>query len=508
MRAAGIAVLGVAPGGSRAIACMTNPLAQDSAPPGSWLDPINNVIDGVVNVPIFGIPLLVLWLAVAGVVLTVWMRFVNVRAFGHAIQVVRGRFDRNSDATERAGDVSHSQALWTALSGTLGLGNIAGVVIALSIGGPGATFWMIVCGLFGMTLKFTECALGQMYRVVDASGHISGGPMHYLPKGLAERGLPRLGAVLGATFAAVCIFSSFGAGNLFQVTQATAVLRSALPGLEAHRWVLGLGFAVVVGSVTLGGIGSIARVAGRVVPLMCLLYLVVVVTVLLTNLDRVPGALASIVNGAFRPESVYGGIVGVLVAGMTRATFSNEAGTGSAALAHAAATTDEPIRGGIVALLEPFIDTVVVCTMTATMVLVLDPGASSDPAVAAAMQAQEGASALLLLAGAELPWSRWVLVLAITSFALSTVLTWSYYGERCVRHVAGPRSVVVYRVAFIGLVFAGALIEAESARRFADLAFLSLAFPNVLGLYLLAPTVRRGLDDYLERMRARGRGAS
>ena len=193
----------------------------------------------------------------------------------------------------------------------------------------------------------------------------------------------------------------------------------------------------------------------------------------------------------------------VLVAGMTRATFSNEAGTGSAAIAHAAATTDEPIRGGIVALLEPFIDTVVVCTMTATMILVLDPTGSTDPAVAAALEAQEGASALLLLAGAELPWSRWALVLAITSFALSTVLTWSYYGERCVRHMAGPRSVAVYRVLFVGLVFAGALVEAESARRFADLAFLSLAFPNVLGLYLLAPVVRRGLDDYMTRMRER-----
>ncbi len=499
---------------------MRHPQAESGAAADSFsaLDRINDAIDSIVNVPVGGVPLLVLWLAAAGVILTAWMGFVNLRCFGHAIAIVRGRFDGavpkggadsrdpgEARSAPRGGDVSHAQALWTALSGTLGLGNIAGVVIAIGIGGPGATFWMVLCGFFGMTLKFTECALGQMYRVRDGDGRISGGPMHYLPTGLAELGWPRLGRGLGATFAAVCVFSSFGAGNLFQVTQATAVLRSAVPGLENHRWLLGALFAVVVGAVTIGGIRSVARVAGRLVPSMCLVYLVVVLAVLGIHVERIPGALVSIFEGALRPESAYGGFVGVLVAGMTRATFSNEAGTGSAAIAHAAAATDEPVRGGIVALLEPFLDTVVVCTLTATMILVLDPGSSSDPAVASAMASQEGATALLLLTGAELPWSKWVLVVAILSFALSTVLTWSYYGERCVRHVMGDRggaaAIASYRVAFVGVVFAGALVEAEGARRFADMAFLSLAFPNVLGLYFLAPKVKAALVDYLRRMR-------
>ena len=474
------------------------------------LDHLNDGLEAVALYPVAGVPLLVLWLAVAGIVFTVWMRFVNIRAFGHAIGIVFGKHDpapiRGATATDGAqgarGDISHAAALWTALSGTLGLGNIAGVVIAIGIGGPGATFWMVVCGLFGMTLKFTECALGQMYRVTDESGRITGGPMHYLPNGLAERGLPRLGVFLGAVFAFVCIGSSFGAGNLFQITQATAVLRNVAPGLEPHRAWLGLAFASVIGAVTLGGIASIARVAGRVVPFMCALYLLIVVCVLTMHLERIPGALASIVQGAWSPASAYGGVIGVLVAGLTRATFSNEAGTGSASIAHAAATTDEPIRGGIVALLEPFIDTVVVCTMTATMILVLDPMGSEDPAVIAAMEAQEGATALLILTGAALPFSKWLLTFAIVSFALSTVLTWSYYGERCTRKLFGRASVVPYRVLFVAAVFAGALVEAESARRFADMAFLSLAFPNVLGLYLLAPKVKRELDAYLAGSRS------
>lgn len=474
---------------------MQNPATSPNPESVSVLESINAAIDSVVNVPVFGVPLLVLWLAVAGVVFTAWMRFVNLTAFGHAVAVVLGRHDESGVASAH-GDVSHAQALWTALSGTLGLGNIAGVVIAISVGGPGATFWMVLCGFFGMTLKFTECALGQMYRVTASDGRISGGPMHYLPAGLAERGLPRLGKALGMVFAVVCIFSSFGAGNLFQVTQATAVLREVFPAMEGARWALGLGFASVVGAVTLGGLKSIASVAGRVVPGMCALYLVIVVVILATNAEKVPGALASIWDGALHADSLYGGFIGVLVAGMTRATFSNEAGTGSAAIAHAAATTDEPIRGGIVALLEPFLDTVVVCTMTATMILVLDPGSSTDPGVVAAMEAREGATALLILAGEQQPWSRVALVLAITSFALSTVLTWSYYGERCVRHVAGERFCAPYRIVFVGVVFAGALVEASSAQRFADMAFLSLAFPNVLGLYLLAPIVRRRLDEY------------
>lgn len=473
-------------------------LPQSDAEPAatSLLDSVNAAIDSVVNVPIGGIPLLVLWLGAAGLIFTVWMRFVNLRAFGHAIAVVLGRHD---DGESQEGDVSHAQALWTALSGTLGLGNIAGVVIAIGIGGPGATFWMVICGFFGMTLKFVECALGQMYRVVDSNGRISGGPMHYLPKGLAEQGWPTLGKVLGVTFAVVCVFSSFGAGNLFQMTQATAVLRSVVPAIEPQRWVLGLVFAGVVGAVTLGGIQSISKVAARVVPLMCALYLLLVVTVLVMHADRIPAALGSILSGAWSVNSAYGGIIGVLVAGMTRATFSNEAGTGSAAIAHSAATTDEPIRGGIVALLEPFIDTVVVCTMTATMVLVLGVTESTDPAVMQAMDNQEGATALMLLAGAELAWSKVVLVVAIVSFALSTVLTWSYYGERCVRHLMGARAVTPYRLLFVAAVYAGAVVEAESARAFADLAFLSLAFPNVLGLYFLGGKVRAELKRYLER---------
>lgn len=466
-----------------------------------WLDGIAGAVDArlspLVLGEIAGVPFIVYWLVLAGLITTVHMRFVQVRAFGHALAVVAGRYDRNSGA----GEVTHRQALVSALSATVGLGNIAGVALALSIGGPGATFWMIVAGLFGMALKFTECTLGQLHRKVDPSGRVSGGPMHYLRDGLAQVGRPRLGRILALVFTLTCLGASFGGGNVFQINQSLDAVGEVFPVVERHRWVYGALLAAATGFVVLGGIRSIARTAERIVPLMCLLYLVMAAAVLVLRFEEVPQALHSIVRGAFTDDAAYGGFFGVLARGFRRAAFSNEAGTGSAAIAHAAARTDEPVREGIVALLEPFLDTVCVCTVTALVILVTGAHVDPDPALAAARQSGEGARLTLLALSGELAWTRYLLALVVVAFAFSTVITWSYYGERCARELLGPRASLPYRILFVAFVFVGSQVQAGNAKNLSDTLLLGLALPNVLGLYFLLPRVRGELDGYLARLR-------
>lgn len=445
-----------------------------------------------------GISAVVAYLVVAATFFTLWTRFLNIRAFKHAIQVTRGKYDDPTDP----GEVSHFQALAAALSATVGLGNIAGVAIAIATGGPGATFWMIVAGFLGMSSKFMECTLGQKYREVRPDGRIMGGAMFYLSKGLKELGLGPLGSVLGVLFALLCIGASFGGGNAFQVSQSMNAVNEQLTFLKEQPWIYGLVMSFLTGLVILGGIRRIAHVAEKIVPLMCGVYVATCLYILLTNFSHVPDALLTIVRGAFNPDAAYGGFVGVLVIGFQRAAFSNEAGVGSAPIAHSAAKTDFPVREGIVALLEPFIDTIVVCTMTASVIVITGVYASPDPAIRTFIETNQGAALTAAAFGQEISWFPIVLSVATFLFAYSTMISWSYYGERCWAYLFGDRSSIIYRMLFLICTFLGSIVSATNVLDLSDLMILGMAVPNILGLFLLAPKVRRDLDEYWRMYRS------
>ncbi|MBU0763646.1 MAG: alanine:cation symporter family protein, partial [Bacteroidetes bacterium] len=362
------------------------------------------------------IPLVVVWLILGALFFTIRMRFINIRGFRHAIGLIQGKYDNPKEA----GEVSHFQALTTALSATVGLGNIAGVAIAVSIGGPGATFWMILAGLLGMSSKFTECTLGVKYRNISKDGEVSGGPMYYLSKGLKKRKIGILGSVLSVIFAILVIGGSFGGGNMFQANQAFNQFSGLFPDIESYGWLFGVILAFLVGLVIIGGIKGIARVTDKIVPFMAILYVGTALIIIGMNIGNTSHAIALIWNGAFEAAAVKGGIIGVLIVGFQRAAFSNEAGVGSAAIAHSAVKTDKPVSEGIVALLEPFIDTVVICTMTA-LVLIFT-GLYDNPANL------EGAQLTSAAFESVFSWFPWILALAIILFAFSTMISWSYYG--------------------------------------------------------------------------------
>ena len=439
-----------------------------------------------------GFAAVVVYLVCAATFFTLLTGFLNLRAFKHAILITMGRYD---DATD-PGEVSHFQALAAALSATVGLGNIAGVAIAISLGGPGATFWMIVAGFLGMSSKFMECTLGQKYREVRPDGRIMGGAMFYLSKGLKELGLGPLGKGLAILFAVLCIGGSFGGGNAFQVSQSLNAVNEQLPFLKTYPWVYGLTMAFLVGLVILGGIRRIAQVAEKIVPVMCGIYVSVCLFILLKNLPAIPAAFHAIIDGAFTPEAGYGGLIGVLVVGFKRAAFSNEAGVGSAAIAHSAAKTDFPVREGIVALLEPFIDTVVVCTMTALVIVITGVYADQDPVIQHLIATNQGAALTAAGMAREVSWFPYLLSLATVLFAYSTMISWSYYGERCWAWLFGDRTSLVYRILFLICVFLGSIVSASNVLEFSDLMILAMCVPNIIGLVLLAPGVRRDLTDY------------
>ncbi len=436
------------------------------------------------------IPLAVFWLVIGAIFFTFRMGFINLRAFRHAIQVVQGKYTNPDDE----GEVTHFQALAAALSATVGLGNIAGVAIAISIGGPGATFWMIVAGFLGMSSKFAECTLGQEYRQTRSDGRIMGGAMYYLSNGLADIGMPKLGKVLAVMFAILCIGGSLGGGNSFQVNQSMGALSESIPFLVQYPWVYGLFMAVLVGIVIIGGIRRIASVADKIVPAMAAVYILGCLVVIFTNMDAVPSAMQAIFAQAFTPEAGYGGFIGVLVVGFQRAAFSNEAGVGSAAIAHSAAKTEYPVREGIVALLEPFIDTVVICTMTALVIVV--SGAYNNPEYADLVASNNGATLTSRAFGEHITWFPYILSAAVFLFAFSTMISWSYYGERCWAWLFGDGSSQVYRLLFVTFVFLGSIITATNVLDFGDLMILGMAFPNVLGVVLLSGRVRAALDSY------------
>ena len=452
------------------------------------------------------IPFVLIWLVVGAVFFTFFFRFINIRGFKHALDVVRGRFDDPNDS----GEVSHFQALTAALSGTVGIGNIAGVAVAVSLGGAGATFWMIVAGLLGMSTKFVECTLGVKYRNVNADGSVSGGPMYYLSKGLAKRNLGKLGKVLAVLFAIACIGGSFGGGNMVQINQATALLTEATGGMESvfyqRGWIFGVLMAAIVGVIIIGGIKSIARVTDKVVPFMVGIYVVAALVVLVMNFSEIPAAFGQIFSGAFNAEAMYGGLIGVLIQGFRRAAFSNEAGIGSASIAHSAAKTDEPISEGLVSLLEPFIDTVVICTMTALVIVISDYGSFTATEVFINEKAGDlDAIGLTSSAFAQsISWFPIVLTVAVILFALSTMISWSYYGLKAWTYVFGEGRAanISYKVIFCLFVVVGSAISANQVFDFGDAMIFAMCFPNVLGLYFLAPEIWGDLQSYMARVKS------
>lgn len=451
------------------------------------------------------VPLVVFWLLVGAIFFTVRMGFINFRAFWHAIRLTKGDYDN----PDEPGEVSHFQALASALSATIGLGNIAGVAIAVGRGGPGAIFWMVLAGLLGMSSKFAECSLSQMYRKVDRDGTVSGGPMHYLYAGLKEIKLGRIGlgpfgAVLAVLFALVCMGGSFGGGCAFQVNQSLQALRTQVSLLDDYPWIYGLVMVVLVGVVIIGGIRRIAATAEKIVPLMCIVYVTAALYILLRNYWNILPAFALIIKSAFTADALYGGAIGVMVIGIKRAAFSNEAGIGSAAIAHAAAKTKEPIREGIVASLGPFIDTVVICAMTGLVITItiMMTGAHKSPECAALIEGDHGVPLTAEAFRSAMWWFPHVLTLAVVLFAYSTMISWSYYGERCWSHLFGRGTSLIYKIIFLGFVFTSSIVTATKVIDFADLMILSMAFPNILGVALLSGKIRKQLDDYWRRYKA------
>ncbi len=439
------------------------------------------------------LPIVVAWLVLGALFFTFRFQFVNIRGFRHGIDCVRGRYS----SPDQVGEITHFQALSAALSATVGLGNIAGVAFAVGIGGPGAVFWMIVGGLIGMSSKFAECTLGQRYRTIDEEGHVTGGPMVYLKAGLTDRGLPGLGRILSVVFAVMCIGASFGGGNMFQANQSFAIVRQEVPMLATGAGQIGFGLVLVVlvALVIIGGIRRIGEVTSVLVPGMCALYMICGILILLDHAGEVPSALGLIVSDAFSLEAGIGGFVGTLVQGFRRAAFSNEAGIGSAAIAHSAAKTDEPIREGLVALLEPFIDTVVVCTTTALVIVVT--GVWNDPAAGSGITMTASAFATVF------PWFPKILVVVAVLFAFSTMISWSYYGERSWIYLFGEKTILVYQLVFLAFTFGGVVFEnANVVLDFGDLMILGMAFPNIAGVVLLAPIVKADLDRYFSRLAA------
>lgn len=437
------------------------------------------------------IPFIVIWLVLGAAFFTVRMGFINIRGFRHAIDLVRGKYDDPS----APGELTHFQALATAVSGTVGLGNIAGVAVAVSLGGAGATFWMIVCGLLGMSTKFVECTLGVKYRDILPDGRVFGGPMNYLRYGLEKRNMKGFGKFLAGLFAVLAVGASFGGGNMFQANQSFEQLAGQFPAMADYGFWFGVFTAVLVGVVIIGGINSIARVTGRVVPIMASIYIVASLVIIIMNIENIGPAFTAIVDGAFTPSALKGGVIGVLVVGFQRAAFSNEAGVGSAAIAHSTAKTNNPPSEGFVALIEPFIDTVVVCTLTALVIIFT--GMHEAEGV---MGAQLTSNAF----GSQISWFTYVLTLAIFLFAFSTMISWSYYGMRAWTYLFGKSKKMefVYKMLFLVFVVIGASVSLGAVLDFSDMMILAMSFPNIIGLYIMSKEVKFDLDSYLQKLKA------
>ena len=470
--------------------------AQDGidAAISEMIAPIVNPIVSTVfySVPVFGtsFPLIVGWLVIAALVFTFYFGFIQFRGFKHSIQLVRGDYLDPKDA----GEVTPFQALATALSGTVGLGNIAGVGVAVYLGGPGATFWMILAGLLGMASKFTECTLGVHYRNTYDDGTVSGGPMYYLSKGLSENGKATLGKFLAIFFSICCIGGALGGGNMFQANQSFAQISGIVPFFEGKGWLFGLIMATIVAIVIIGGIKSIARVTEKVVPGMAILYVGSALIIIAINIGEVPTAIGAIFAGAFAPTAVAGGAIGALIQGFKRAAFSNEAGIGSASIAHSAVQTKHPVTEGYVALLEPFIDTVVICTMTSLVIVITGSWVPDSGVTGIALTSQAFE--------ANFSGFGYLLAIAAVLFAFSTMISWSYYGLKAWTYLFGEGKAkeIVFKLIFCIFVVIGASMSLGPVIDFSDAMIFAMAIANIIGLYMLMPKVKQLLADYHEKL--------
>lgn len=496
--------------------------------------PFSDFVTNVVFFEVLGTPFVLILLVGSALFFTLYFGFPNIRYFGTAINVVRGKYDEleteghgaensevnivDGDVTgtirdeSQEGEVSHFQALATAVSGTVGNGNIAGVALAIALGGPGATFWMIICGLLGMSTKFVECTLGVQYRDVDENGTVYGGPMYFLKKGLSNKGFAKLGKVVAALFAVFCIGGSFGGGNAAQSNQATIVIKE-LFGLDSTMagTIIGLVIAAVVGIIIIGGIKRIASVTEKVVPLMAVMYILACLYIIGSNFALVDDAISQIITEAFQPKAIgVGGVIGVLLIGFRRAAFSNEAGAGSASIAHSAVKTKYSASEGLVALLEPFIDTVLICTMTALVIViynmggVFDYGGDGSGVVLIDGMPYEGAGITSKAFANYIPYSNVFLTIAVVLFAVSTMISWSYYGLQSWKFLFGRGLVMdlTYKFLFLVFIIIGAAASMDSIWAFSDAMIFAMVFPNMVGLYFLFPEVKQQLKRYLKAIKS------
>jgi AGCS family alanine or glycine:cation symporter len=466
------------------------------------VQPVTSLVSSIIffKVDVFGaqFPLVVIWLVSGAVVFSVYLGFINLRGFRHSIHLLRGDYAHD----DHAGEVSHFQALATAVSGTVGIGNIGGVAVAISVGGPGATFWMILAGFLGMSTKFMECTLGTRYRRTNADGSVSGGPMYYLEHGLAERGWPGFGRFMARFYAVGIVIGCMGIGNMFQSNQAFVQFVNVTGGAQTSwladkGWLFGAAMAAVVAAVIIGGIQSIARVTSKLVPFMTVFYCGSALVILGINYEAFPFAIGAILDGAFSGQGIAGGAIGAMIVGFQRAVFSNEAGIGSAAIAHSAVKTDEPVSQGYVSMLEPFLDTVVICTMSALVIvttLYYEPGFTSN-----------GIGGIEMTSAAfqrDISWSPYAIALAAILFAFSTMISWSYYGLKGWTYLVGESrgADMGFKAVFCGFVALGSSIQLSAVLDFSDALVFVICVPNILGLYLLAPVVKRELRSYRRRL--------
>lgn len=479
--------------------------------------------EGLILSEISGIPIILILLLSGATFFTFYFKFANFRFFPLAIQVVRGKYDHlektklsQDDIPDtikdesQYGEVNHFQALATAVSGTVGLGNIAMVAVAISIGGPGATFWMIIAGLLGMSTKFVECTLGVKYREIDAAGNVNGGPMYYLSRGLTEMGYATIGKVLSILFAVLCVGASFGGGNAFQSNQAAAQIIERF-GITSSSsgFIIGIIFAVVAGIIIIGGIKRIAKVTEKLVPLMAIIYVASALFIIITHIDKVGDAISIILSEAFSPRAtIVGGLAVVIIQGFRRAAFSNEAGAGSAAIAHSAVNTKFPASEGLVALLEPFIDTVVICTLTALVIIIFNMDSTfaygdvvnGQALITSTGERIGGVNLTSMAFDSAIPGFSYMLVVAVILFALSTMISWSYYGLQSWKFLFGKSkgADISYKIIFLIFTILGASITLDAVIKFSDAMILALVFPNMIGLFFLFPVVKKEITEYLK----------
>ncbi len=456
-----------------------------------FFDILFGAVDGA------SIPFLVAWLIAGGVYLTIKMEFVGFKYFGHAFDIVRGKYATKDDK----GLIPPFGSLTTALSATVGLGNIAGVALAVSLGGPGATFWMIFAGFLGMSLKFTEVTLSLQHREFLKDGTVMGGAMEYLSKGFAAKGYATLGKVLAIVFAFFMIGGAIGGGNVFQISQAAGAIGEQVPFFKDNAVVFGIIVATMVGLVIIGGIKRIASITERLVPMMAIIYVSASMWILAVHYDQIGNAFGLIFSEAFTNNALYGGIAGIIIQGFQRAVFSSEAGLGSSPVAHAPAKTKYPVRQGFVALYEPFIDTIVICTMTALVIIitgVYDPSGANSSLI----EARQGAALTSVAYGTVISWFPAVLSISIVLFAFSTMISWSYYGERAWVYLFGSKYSIVYKIMFVILTIVGTIVSADILVNLSFMLLLAMALPNILGLFVLSSDVKRELIEYESKLKS------